>query len=204
MEKHRPWFPRLCVRESALWAYRPQSWAPPRSQSSRGVSPYVRKAHVARRSRQTMPDQRPHSRPTRIAVIGNYVPRRCGIATFTADLAESLATEAPDSEVWAAAMNDTPRGYPYPSRVHFEVNEQSRRQYRLAAEFLNINGIEVASLQHEYGIFGGPAGGFILDLIGRLRMPVVTTLHTVLREPTPDQANVTSEIARLSAKLVVM
>jgi glycosyltransferase involved in cell wall biosynthesis len=151
-----------------------------------------------------MPDQRFHSRPSRIAVIGNYVPRRCGIATFTADLAESLATEARDSEVWAAAMNDTPQGYPYPSRVHFEMNEQSRRDYRLAAEFLNINGVEVASLQHEYGIYGGAAGEFVLDLIGRLRMPVVTTLHTVLREPTPDQIRVTSEIARLSARLVVM
>ena len=151
-----------------------------------------------------MPDQGPNSRPTRIAVIGNYVPRRCGIATFTADLAESLAIEAPDSEVWAAAMNDTPQGYPYPSRVHYEVHEQSRRDYRLAAEFLNINGFEVASLQHEYGIYGGPAGEYVLDLIGRLRMPVVTTLHTVLKEPTPDQIRVTTEIARLSAKLVVM
>jgi glycosyltransferase involved in cell wall biosynthesis len=152
----------------------------------------------------TMPDQRLHSRPTRIAVIGNYTPRRCGIATFTADLAESLAAEAPDSEVWATAMNDVPEGYPYPSRVHFEVNEQSRGEYRLAAEFLNINGVEVASLQHEYGIFGGSAGSYILDLIGRLRMPVVTTLHTVLKDPTPEQADVTAEIARLSAKLVVM
>ena len=151
-----------------------------------------------------MPDRHLHSRPTRIAVIGNYIPRLCGIATFTADLAESLAAAAPESEVWAAAMNDTPAGYPYPSRVHFEMNEQSRGDYRLAAEFLNINGVEVASLQHEYGIYGGPAGGFILDLIGQLHMPVVTTLHTVLSEPDADQVKVTSEIARLSAKLVVM
>jgi glycosyltransferase involved in cell wall biosynthesis len=151
-----------------------------------------------------MQDHRLSSRPTRIAVIGNYVPRRCGIATFTTDLAESLATEAPDTEVWSTAMNDTPKGYAYPSRVHFEIDEQDRRGYRLAAEFLNINGVEVASLQHEYGIYGGPAGELILDLIGRLRMPVVTTLHTVLKDPTPDEARVTSEIARFSAKLVVM
>jgi glycosyltransferase involved in cell wall biosynthesis len=151
-----------------------------------------------------MSDQNHHSHPTRIAVIGNYPPRRCGIATFTADLAESLAAEAPDSQVWSVAMNDTPRGYPYPSRVHFELNENSRRDYRLAAEFLNINGIEVASLQHEYGIYGGAAGEFVLDLISRLRMPVVTTLHTVLRDPTPDQVRVTADIARFSAKLVVM
>ncbi|HZK49483.1 MAG TPA: glycosyltransferase family 4 protein [Thermoleophilia bacterium] len=137
-------------------------------------------------------------------MIGNYIPRRCGIATFTTDLAESLAAEAPESEVWAAAMNDTPEGYPYPSRVHFEMSESSRGDYLKAAEFLNICGVEVASLQHEYGIFGGPAGEFILDLIGQLRMPVVTTLHTVLREPTRDQMRVSAEIARLSAKLVVM
>ncbi|MBC7292906.1 MAG: glycosyltransferase, partial [Thermoleophilia bacterium] len=151
-----------------------------------------------------MPDQQSDSHPVRIAVIGNYIPRRCGIATFTTDLAESLAAEAPESEVWAAAMNDVPEGYSYPSRVHFEMNQQSRGDYQLAAEFLNINGVQVASLQHEYGIFGGPAGGFILDLIGRLRMPVVTTLHTVVREPSLDHIKVTSEIARLSAKLVVM
>ncbi|HZK48637.1 MAG TPA: glycosyl transferase family 1, partial [Thermoleophilia bacterium] len=114
-------------------------------------------------------------------MIGNYVPRRCGIATFTTDLTESLGAEAPESEVWAAAMNDTPDGYSYPSRVHFEMSEPSRGDYLKAAEFLNISGVEVASLQHEYGIFGGPAGEFILDLIGQLRMPVVTTLHTVLR-----------------------
>jgi glycosyltransferase involved in cell wall biosynthesis len=152
----------------------------------------------------TVPEVHLDSHPARIAVIGNHTPRRCGIATFTADLAESLAAEAPESEVWVAAMNDAPTGYPYPSRVHFELNEECRGDYRLAAEFLNINGIDVASLQHEYGIFGGPAGGFILDLIGQLRMPVVTTLHTVLRDPTPDQRRVTGEIARLSAKLVVM
>ena len=137
-------------------------------------------------------------------MIGGYVPRRCGIATFTTDLAESLAAEAPESHIWAVAMNDLPGGYPYPKRVHFEVSEERRGDYWLAAEFLNMNEIELACLQHEYGIFGGVAGALILDLIGQLRMPVVTTLHTVLREPSPEQLRVTSEIARLSAKLVVM
>ena len=137
-------------------------------------------------------------------MIGNYLPRRCGVATFTTDLAESLAAEAPESDVWAVAMNDLPDGYPYPSRVHFEVSEERRGDYQLAAEFLNMNEIELACLQHEYGIFGGVAGAFILDLIGQLRMPVVTTLHTVLKEPSPEQLSVTSEIARLSAKVVVM
>jgi hypothetical protein len=100
----------------------------------------VRETHVARKRQADMPDQLARSRPARIAVIGNYTPRRCGIATFTADLAESLAAEAPESEVWAAAMNDVPEGYSYPKRVHIEMNEQSRRDYRRAAEFLNVNG----------------------------------------------------------------
>ncbi len=151
-----------------------------------------------------MPDQCLDHRPDRLAVIGNYVPRRCGIATFTTDLAESLATAAPHSDVWTVAMNDRPEGYAYPARVHFEIGEQQPGDYRLAAEFLNSNGVELASLQHEYGIFGGPAGAHVLDLIGRLRMPVVTTLHTVLEEPSPEERDVTAEIARLSAKLVVM
>ena len=165
----------------------------------------VHKTQVAKRRKATVSaNQHLNSHAARIAVIGNYLPRRCGIATFTTDLAESLAAEAPESDVWAVATNDVPEGYLYPSRVRFEVNEQNRPDYRLAAEFLNINGVEVASLQHEYGIYGGPAGGFILDLIGQLRMPVVATLHTVLKEPSPEQLSVTSEIARLSAKLVVM
>lgn len=151
-----------------------------------------------------MPDQRLDHRHARLAVIGNHVPRRCGIATFTTDLAESLATAAPQSEVWVVAMNDRTEGYPYPDRVHFEIGERRQDDYLLAAEFLNSNGVELASLQHEYGIFGGPAGAHILDLIGRLRMPVVTTLHTVLDEPSPEERDVTAEIARLSAKLVVM
>jgi glycosyltransferase involved in cell wall biosynthesis len=151
-----------------------------------------------------MPDQCLDHRPDRLAVIGNYVPRRCGIATFTTDLAESLATAAPHSDVWTVAMNDRPEGYAYPGRVHFEIGEQEPGDYRLAAEFLNSNGVELASLQHEYGIYGGPAGAHVLDLIGRLRMPVVTTLHTVLEEPSPQERDVTAEIARLSAKLVVM
>ena len=94
---------------------------------------------MSRKKEATMPIARAGVGPTRIAVIGNYIPRRCGIATFTADLAESLAAEAPDSEVWAVAVNDTPDGYHYPGRVHFEISEQSRGDYRVAAEFLNIS-----------------------------------------------------------------
>jgi hypothetical protein len=102
------------------------------------------KTHPVRKRKAIVPDQQLHSRVTRVAVIGNYIPRRCGIATFATDLAESLAAEAPESEVWAAAMNDTPDGYPYPSRVHFEMSEQSRGDYRLAAEFPGLPGTPLA------------------------------------------------------------
>ncbi len=140
----------------------------------------------------------------RIAFIGNYLPRQCGIATFTTDLAESVAAAYPDTQSIALPVNDIAEGYAYPSRVRFELVERDIDSYRRAADFLNINSVDVVSLQHEYGIFGGRAGGHILALLGELRMPVVTTLHTVLQDPDPDQRRVLMEIARHSERLVVM
>ena len=139
-----------------------------------------------------------------VGIIGNYLPRRCGIATFTTDLTESLTEVAPRVNCWAVVMNDTPEGYVYPGRVRFEVNQNQPDEYRLAADFLNMNQIDVVCLQHEYGIFGGRAGGYILELLRDLRMPVVTTLHTVLREPSPKQREVMLELCELSDRLVVM
>jgi glycosyltransferase involved in cell wall biosynthesis len=139
-----------------------------------------------------------------IAFIGTYVPRRCGIATFTGDLLNALVEEAPDMQFWALAMNDTPEGYRYPARVRFELNYRTLADYRLAAEFLNMNRVEVVCLQHEYGIFGGDHGSYILELLRHLRMPVVTTLHTVLYQPNPSQRAVLEELGRLSDRLVVM
>ena len=144
----------------------------------------------------------PH--PGRIAFLGTYVPRRCGIATFTADLSGAVAAAAPRSEVWAVAMNDQTGGHRYPHRVKFEIKEKRRADYRLAAEFLNMSDVSVLSLQHEYGIFGGPDGRYVLELVRRLRLPVVTTLHTVLREPTPGQRSTLRELAAVSDRLVVM
>ena len=140
----------------------------------------------------------------RITFIGTYLPRRCGIATFTADLAEHVATSCPRSEVWIVAMNDRPEGYRYPHRVKFEINDQRPADYRLAAEFLNTSQVDLVCLQHEYGIFGGPDGNRILQLLQRLRMPVVTTLHTVLRDPTPGQRRTMLELADLSQRMVVL
>jgi glycosyltransferase involved in cell wall biosynthesis len=140
----------------------------------------------------------------RIAFIGNYLPRQCGIATFTTDLCEAMAEEYKGTSFIALPVNDTEAGYEYPTRVRFELTEKDIESYRRAADFLNINNVDIVSLQHEYGIFGGRAGGHILTLLRELRMPIVTTLHTILREPDPDQRRVLDEIATLSDRLVVM
>ncbi|MBE0646058.1 MAG: glycosyltransferase family 4 protein [Bacteroidetes bacterium] len=140
----------------------------------------------------------------RLAFIGNYLPRLCGIATFTTDLCEAVASIYSATTCIALPVNDIEAGYPYPARVRFELAEKNIESYRRAADFLNINNVDLVSLQHEYGIFGGRAGSHILTLLRELRMPVVTTLHTILRDPDTDQKRVLQEIAALSDRLVVM
>ncbi len=142
--------------------------------------------------------------PSRVAIIGNYLPRRCGIATFTTDLCDAIHAEYDSTELLALPVNDTPEGYNYPARIRFELAQDELASYRQAADFLNFSNIDLVCLQHEYGIFGGPAGAHILELLRRLHMPVVTTLHTVLREPDTDQRMVMEEIAALSDRLIVM
>lgn len=144
------------------------------------------------------------SLPSRIAVIGNYLPRHCGIATFTTDLCAAISMECGSARLMALPVNDTEEGYDYPDRVRWSLAQDDVKSYQDAAEFLNFNNIDMVCLQHEYGIFGGPAGGHILHLLRGLKMPVVTTLHTVLREPNPDQMLVMEEIAELSDRLIVM
>jgi glycosyltransferase involved in cell wall biosynthesis len=145
-----------------------------------------------------------HSTINRIGFIGNYLPRQCGIATFTTDLCEAIATEYSDTTCIALPINDIEAGYAYPPRVRFELAEKDIDSYRRAADFLNINSVDLVCLQHEYGIFGGPAGSHILALLRELRMPIVTTLHTVLQKPNPDQRRVLQEVAALSDRVVVM
>ncbi|HKZ69506.1 MAG TPA: glycosyltransferase family 4 protein, partial [Anaerolineales bacterium] len=140
----------------------------------------------------------------RIAFIGNYLPRQCGIATFTTDLCEAIAAEYGGTTCIALPVNDTEEGYAYPARVRFELTEKDIDSYRRAADFLNINNVDLVSLQFEYGIFGGRAGSHVLALLRELRMPIVTTLHTILRDPDPDQRRVLEEVAALSDRLVVM
>jgi glycosyltransferase involved in cell wall biosynthesis len=141
---------------------------------------------------------------THLAFVGDYVPRRCGIATFTADICEAIAAEFPKTECIVGSVNDRPEGYDYPGRVRFEIEEQEIASYRRAAEFLNINNVEVLSVQHEFGIYGGPAGSHLLALMRDVRMPIVTTLHTVLQAPSSEQRAVMAEIDALSSRLIVM
>src|ERR1041384_1915965 len=145
-----------------------------------------------------------HSIIKRIAFIGNYMPRQCGIATFTTDLCEAIADEYKGTACIAIPVNDTEAGYAYPPRVRFELNEKDIESYRRAADFLDTNNVDMVSLQHEYGIFGGRSGSYILTLLRELRMPVVTTLHTILKDPNPNQRPVLEEIVTLSDRVVVM
>jgi glycosyltransferase involved in cell wall biosynthesis len=142
--------------------------------------------------------------PTRIAFVGNYLPRQCGIATFTTDLCNALGAEFGSERLFAIPVNDPDSGYDYPEEVRLELEQEDLISYEQAAEFLNFNGNDLVCVQHEYGIYGGVAGHHILTLLRKLKMPVVTTLHTVLRDPNPDQRRVLEEIARLSDRLIVM
>lgn len=139
-----------------------------------------------------------------IAFLGDYVPRRCGIATFTADICEAVAAEFPEAQCIVGSVNDRPEGYDYPPRVRFEIDEKELDSYRRAAEFLNLNNVEVVSVQHEFGIYGGAAGSHLLAFLREVRMPVVTTLHTVLSEPNDDQRAVMKQLDLLSERFIVM
>src|SRR5271157_2439555 len=140
----------------------------------------------------------------KLALIGNDLPRKCGIATFTHDMYASLAGLFPEVECSVAAVNDRADSYEYGSEVQFEFDEQDMDSYLRAAEFLNYSNPDVVSLQHEYGIYGGPAGNHINALVRELQMPVVTTLHTVLRAPSAEQQRTMDRLCDLSAKVVVM
>jgi len=137
----------------------------------------------------------------RIAFVGNYLPRRCGIATFTTDLYSALSGDS--IECLAVAMNDGSEHYDYPPAVRFTVEQNDLACYHRAAQFLN-NRVDIVSVQHEYGIYGGPAGSHVLTVLAELRARVVTTLHTVLREPTAEQRKVLEHVGRLSDRVVVM
>ena len=147
---------------------------------------------------------KPGSRIQTIAFLGDYLPRKCGIATFTSDLLGAVAARQPQSRCFAVPVNDIDGCYRYPDTVRFEIEEQDPGSYWRAADFLNSSNVDVVSLQHEFGIYGGPAGSHVLALLRELRAPVVTTLHTVLLKPNADQYRVMQKLIAHSTRLVVM
>ena len=142
--------------------------------------------------------------PRRIAFLGGYPPRLCGIATFTHDLCEAISAVVTDSNCFVCAVNDRPSGYDYASRVQFQLDEKDLESYRRTADFLNLTNVDILCIQHEFGIYGGPSGSHLLSLLNDVKMPVVTTLHTVLSEPNSGQRLVMDTLAERSDRLVVM
>jgi glycosyltransferase involved in cell wall biosynthesis len=140
----------------------------------------------------------------KVAFLGDYLPRKCGIATFTTDLRCAAAKEFPQLQCLVVPVNDISEGYDYPPEVRFEIAEQDLPSYLRAADFLNITDVDAVCVQHEFGIFGGTAGSHVLALLRELNMPIVTTLHTILREPNAEQRRVMRELIRRSTRLVVM
>src|ERR1017187_8358447 len=133
-----------------------------------------------------------------IAFLGDYLPRKCGIATFTSDLLGAVAARHPQSRCFAVPVNDIEGCYQYPDVVRFEIEERDLGSYQRAADFLNTSNVDTVSVQHEFGIFGGPAGSHLLALLRGLAPPVVTTLHTVLRTPNSEQRRVIQELVARS------
>src|SRR5438552_3204442 len=146
----------------------------------------------------------PQSEVRKVALVGDFLPRKCGIATFTTDLCRTLNQEYGEADCFAVPVNDIEGGYDYPREVRFEIEEKDLSSYQRAADFLNISNVDVVCLQHEFGIFGGPAGSHILALLRDLKMPVVTTLHTILRQPNAEERRVMQELIARSTRLVIM
>lgn len=140
----------------------------------------------------------------KVAFLGNYPPRQCGIATFTRDLREAVLSARPEWSCPVVAITDPHRSYDYPEDVRFELLESDARGYLRAADFLNMSLANALCVQHEFGIYGGPVGSHVISLLKRVHMPVVTTLHTVLSEPSSEQRKVFTELAALSNRLIVM
>ncbi|MGO9932067.1 MAG: glycosyltransferase family 4 protein [Steroidobacteraceae bacterium] len=141
---------------------------------------------------------------SRLAFIGNSLPRRCGIATFTTDLQQAVAKTRLSAQTAIVAMTDNGHTYDYPAVVRLQINDEKLAEYGRAGEFLNAEHFQVTCLQHEFGIFGGEAGSHIMALLSRLTMPIVTTLHTVLAEPGRAQRNVLDRIVDVSSTIIVM
>ncbi|MFA6666488.1 MAG: glycosyltransferase family 4 protein [Armatimonadota bacterium] len=139
-----------------------------------------------------------------IAYVATYPPQECGIATFTKDLATAISKYTPFSDPSVLAVGGESGIEPYPKIVKFRIHKSDIQSYRDAADYINKSDVSAVSLQHEYGIFGGPDGEYILEFLERVRKPVIVTLHTVLFNPSPNQKRVVQKIAELAGALVVM
>ena len=140
----------------------------------------------------------------KLAFFGSYVPRRCGIATFTHDARSAVAAHLPDAECLVVPVTEGGASHAYPAEAAFEVRADDPGSFERAAAFINLWNADVVSLQHEYGIFGGEAGSHVLAFMRGLRAPVHTTLHTVLARPSAAERRVMDDVIRLSARLAVM
>lgn len=140
----------------------------------------------------------------KIAFISDYPPRKCGIATFTQDLRNAINSQYPHTDTFLLSVNDISEGYNYPPEVRFEIQQNDVSSYRNAADYLNFNPADIVSVQHEFGIFGGPAGNYLLAILRDIKIPIVTTFHTILKMPDAEQMKVIKELIRLSARLIVM
>jgi glycosyltransferase involved in cell wall biosynthesis len=140
----------------------------------------------------------------RVAFVSTYLPRQCGIATFTSALNGALRANDPNLDSFVVALNEPGKQYSYSKDVRYQLSAASLSSYRRAAEFVNTSGADVVSLQHEYGIFGGKDGDQILTFLRLVKVPVVTTLHTVLPNPSSSQRAVMEAVCALSKRVVVM
>lgn len=152
----------------------------------------------------------------KIAYIATYPPRECGIATFTMNLYQSMVTgnrkekkfkiEAAKEPVegFVVAMNDHELTYNYPEEVKFTIRQEHQRDYLEAAKFINLSGADVCVLEHEFGIYGGQSGIYILPLLHRLEIPLIVTLHTIVKTPSFTEKAVLQQIGKMANKIVVM
>jgi glycosyltransferase involved in cell wall biosynthesis len=139
-----------------------------------------------------------------LAMIGNFLPRQCGLATFTTDVYEAMRARFPDVRVDVYAMDDHPGRYDYPPVVTGTIPQNDLSAYLATARTIEASGAQAIWVQHEYGIYGGPAGEHLLALLDRTTLPVIVTLHTVLEKPNADERRVLEGLLRRAAKVVVM
>lgn len=139
-----------------------------------------------------------------LALIGNFLPRKCGIATYTTDTYNALKARFPDLIVDVYAMDDHPGRYDYPPEVTRAIPQNERSAYLDAAREIEASGAQALWVQHEYGIYGGPAGELLIAMLDRLSIPVIATLHTVLEKPSADERRVMEALLRRASKVIVM